>query len=140
MAIKIHSSDKWFSLCIRERADNICEKCGKDYKGNRGLQNAHFESRGNYALRYDPINCFSLCYFCHQQLDGSPIRFTEFYIQKRGQTAYDVLVEKSHDIMLGKSNRRNKDEIAEYYHDVYLSMLLKRSMGITGWLEFVGYV
>ena len=139
MAIKIHPSDKYFSLCIRERNENKCEYCGKDYSEGRGLQCAHYESRGNYALRYDPINAFALCYFHHQQLDGSPIRFTEFYLEKRGQTSLDVLTELSRDLMRGKENRRNKAEIAEHYREEYESMLLKRSYGLTGWLEFVGW-
>ena len=139
MAIKIHPSDKYFSLCIRERNENKCEYCGKDYSEGRGLQCAHYESRGNYALRYDPINAFALCYFCHQQLDGSPIRFTEFYLEKRGQTSLDVLTELSRDLMRGKENRRNKAEIASYYKEVYSQMLMIRSTGVTGWINFVGW-
>ena len=137
--IKILPADKYFSLCIRERSDNICEHCGKDYQDQRGLQCAHYESRGNYSTRFEPINAFALCYYCHQQLDGSPIRFTEFYIQKRGQVALDVLTELTRDLMRGKENRSSKEEIAEYYREVYESMLLQRSYGITGWLEFTGF-
>ena len=139
MKIKILPADKYFSLCARERADNTCERCGKVYPEGRGLQACHFESRGNWAVRFEPLNIFCCCYGCHQQLDGSPITFTEFYIEKRGQVAYDVLVEKTRDLMLGKENRRHKAEIAEWYKEVYSQMLMQRSMGVTGWLEFVGY-
>ena len=139
MAIKILPADKYFSLCIRERAENKCEYCGKDYSEGHGLQCCHFETRGNWAVRFDPINAFSLCYGHHQMLDGSPIKFIEFYIKKRGQVMYDVLVEKTRNLMLGKENRRNKAEIATHYREEYESMLLKRSFGVTGWLDFTGY-
>ena len=76
---------------------------------------------------------------CHSYLDGHKINFKEFYIEKRGQTTYDMLVEKSHNIALGKDNRRNKAEIATHYREEYESMLLKRSYGLTGWLDFTGY-
>ena len=103
------------------------------------MQCAHYQGRGAWETRFMPENLFCLCMGCHSYLDGHKIDFKEFYIQKRGQTAYDVLVEKSHDIMLGKQNRREKDAIAEWYKEVYSQMLMERSMGITGWLEFVGY-
>ena len=137
--IKVIPADKWFSLCIRERADNVCERCGTDYKNRPGLQNCHYETRRNYSIRFEPINCFAMCYGCHQLMDSSRIGFSEFYILKRGQVKLDVLTELSRDLMRGKENRRNKKEIAEYYADVYESMLLQRSYGVTGWLDFVGY-
>ena len=139
MAIKIIQADKYFSLCARERADNTCERCGKVYPEGHGLQACHFESRGNWSVRFEPLNIFCCCYGCHQLLDGSPIRFTEFYIENRGQMKLDVLTELTRDLMRGKENRRNKAEIAEHYREEYESMLLKRSYGLTGWLEFVGY-
>ena len=135
--IKIIPADKYFSLCVRERADNKCEFDGVEY--SQGLQCCHFETRGNWSVRFDPLNAFALCYAHHTLLDGSPIRFTEFYLEKRGQLAYDVLVEKSRDTMLGKQNRREKDQIAQWYKEVYSQMLMRRSLGETGWLEFVGY-
>jgi hypothetical protein len=122
-----------------ERADNTCEYCGKVYTKGHGLHAAHFESRGNWATRFEPLNIFALCYFHHQQLDGSPIKFREFYILKRGIEKLEILTELSRDLMRGKENRKQKKEIAEYYHDVYLEMLLKRSYGMTGWLDFVGF-
>ena len=76
---------------------------------------------------------------CHSYLDSRKVNFKEFFIEKRGILTYDVVVEKSHDIMLGKENRRNKTEIASYYKEVYSQMLMIRSTGVTGWLEFVGW-
>jgi hypothetical protein len=139
MAIKILPADKWFSLCVRERADNTCERCGKVYQVTRGLQCCHYESRRNYSIRFEPLNAFACCYGCHNLLDGSPLQFTQFYVAKRGQDSLDILTELSRDSTRGRENKRNLSEIEEYYHDVYLEMLLKRSYGITGFLPFVGY-
>ena len=139
MKIKIWPADTWFSRCIRERAENTCEKCGKVYPEGRGVECAHYQGRGAWETRFLPLNCFSLCMGCHAYLDGHKVQFEEFFIEKRGQVAYDVLVEKSHDIMLGKENRRNKAEIASYYKEVYSQMLMIRSTGVTGWLNFVGW-
>jgi len=33
----------------------------------------------------------------------------------------------------------NKIEIAQYYKEIYSQMLMIRSTGITGWLDFVGF-
>ncbi len=137
--IKILPADKYFSLCIRERSDNTCERCGTVYQGRPGLQCCHYESRRNYSLRFDPINAFSLDFGCHQLLDGSPIQFTKFYIEKRGQLALDVLVELSCNINRGKEIKHSLKEIETHYREEYESMLLKRSYGLTGWLDFIGY-
>jgi len=133
--IKIWPADKWVSLCVRERAENVCERCG----GTGGLSCAHYQGRGAWETRFLPENLWSLCMGCHSYLDSRKVNFKEFFIEKRGILTYDVVVEKSHDIMLGKENRRNKAEIAEHYREEYESMLLKRSYGVTGWLEFTGY-
>jgi hypothetical protein len=137
--IKILPADKYFSLCVRERADNTCERCGKVYSEGRGLQCCHYESRRNYSTRFEPLNAFALCYGCHQLLDGSPLQFTKFYVDKLGQWELSLLSELSCDIKRGKENKHNLKEIADYYREVYESMLLQRSYGLTGYLPFVGW-
>ena len=135
MKIKIIPADKYVSLCVRERNENKCERCGKE----GSMQCCHYQGRGAWETRFLPENLFCLCMGCHSYLDGHKINFKEFYIEKRGQATYDMLVEKSHNIALGKENRRNKAEIATHYREEYESMLLKRSYGLTGWLDFTGY-
>ena len=133
--IKITPADKYVSLCVRERSENTCERCG----GTGGLQCCHYQGRGAWSTRFEPINLFCLCTGCHSYLDGRKIEFHEFYLEKRGQTSLDVLTELSRDLMRGKENRRNKTEIAEHYREEYESMLLKRSYGVAGWLNFTGW-
>jgi hypothetical protein len=137
--IKITPADKYFSLCIRERSDNTCERCGKVYSEGRGLQCCHYESRRNYSTRFEPLNAFALCYACHCLLDGSPIKFTQFYIDKRSQVMLDILIELSRDITRGKENKHQIKDIADYYREEYETMLCRRSYGMTGWMEFTGY-
>ena len=52
---------------------------------------------------------------------------------------YDLLIEKSNDLMLGKSNRHEKSAIASHYRQQYDEMLRKRAGGVIGYLEFMGW-
>jgi 5-methylcytosine-specific restriction endonuclease McrA len=49
-----------FSKYIRLR-DKRCQRCGSE----ENLQNSHVVPRGNYALRWNEINCKALCIKCH---------------------------------------------------------------------------
>jgi len=139
MAIKRWPADKWVSKCVIERAENTCERCETQYSEGRGLNCCHYQGRGAWETRFLPLNLFCMCMGCHSYMDGRKVFFEEFFIKKRGQLAFDILIEKSHDINLGKENRRNKAEIALHYREEYESMLLKRSYGLVGWLEFTPY-
>ena len=133
------TSDTWFSRCVREGKNNTCERCGKQYSEGRGLQCAHYEGRGNYATRFEPINCFALCYGCHVWLDSHRADAEEFYLSKKGRVSLDVLIEKSRDLMLGKQNRREVKEIAAHYKAEYERIMKLRSEGETRRIEVVGY-
>ena len=135
MKIKIHPADTWTSKCIREGSNQTCERCG----GKTGLQCCHYQGRGAWETRFLPLNLFCLCMGCHSYLDGHKIQFKEFFIRKRGQFAYDVLVEKCHDPMIGKQNRREVKEIAAHYKAEYERIMKLRSEGETRRIEVVGY-
>ncbi len=117
--------DQWFSLCVRERAGWKCECCGKDYTptisentglpGNPGLHCSHYIGRANYAVRFEPYNAVAHCYGCHAKFEGNPHNFMEWTYDRLGGWLYDVLIEKSNNMMLGKQARREKQEIAEHY-------------------------
>ena len=120
--------DYFFSLCVRERAGWKCQKCGKDYTpwtgangypANPGLHCSHYIGRGNYATRFDPLNVDAHCYFCHSQFEGNPHEFREWKLARIGQAVYDVLIEKSRNILLGKQARKEKQQIAEHYKQQY---------------------
>lgn len=65
MKIKIRKADKEFSLYIRKR-DGKCIRCQK----TESLQNSHFWGRARENTRFDPDNCDTLCFRCHQYLGG----------------------------------------------------------------------
>ena len=125
--------DYFFSLCVRERAGWKCEKCGKDYApwtgangypANPGLHCSHYIGRGNYATRFDPLNVDAHCYFCHSQFEGNPHEFRLWKLERVGQEVYDIIIEKSHNILLGKQARKEKQQIAEHYKQQYHLMKL----------------
>lgn len=146
--IAILDPDVWFSLCVRERADWTCQACGKQYtpwftaKGipaNPGLHCSHYVGRGNYAVRFDPDNAVAHCYGCHVKFEGNPHNFMVWTLERLGQTLYDILIEKSNDLMLGKEARRSKAEIAAHYKAEFERMRSERDNGKVGRINFQGY-
>jgi len=89
MRIKIDRSDKYFSLCVRESANNTCERCGNQ---GGGLQNSHYFGRANEATRHSLENCMCLCYGCHV-IWGSTDRegYRDAMIKKLGEKGFKVL-------------------------------------------------
>ena len=136
------AADYWFSRCVRERANWTCERCGKIYhEGNRGIHCAHYETRDNWAVRFEPLNAFCLCHGCHEYFDkGRRFEFRDFYLMRLGQDCYDILNEKSlQSATFAKQAKREKKEIAKHYKAEYDRMLAFRMGGKTGRIEFSGY-
>ena len=117
--------DYWFSLCVRERAGWTCDACHKHYEpsinldtglpGSRSIDCSHYIGRANYSVRFDPLNADAHCCGCHRRFEGNPHMFKEWKSQQLGEDTYNILIEKSNNIMLGKQARREKQEIAEHY-------------------------
>ena len=138
--MKTTSADMWFSRCVRERAEWKCEKCGKQYDStSMGLHCSHFIGRGNWSVRFDPMNADSHCYYCHSQFEGNPHKHTEWK-KRQINGCYDILIEKSNNLMLGKQARHEVKEIAKHYKAEYERMMSIRAEGVTGRLEFEGYL
>ena len=148
--VKKLDPDYWFSLCVRERANWTCECCGRHYEpiisevtgnpANPGLHCSHYIGRANYSVRFDPMDADAHCYGCHAKFEGNPHIFREWKLKRIEQELYDILIEKSEDIMAGKQARREKQEIAEHYKHEYSMMMQRRAQGFTGRIEFVGYL
>lgn len=139
--IKVTPADKWFSMCVRERSDWKCEKCGTQYTPpTAGLQCAHIYGRANKAVRLDPLNAFALCAHCHMYFTANPLEFADFVKKKLGDN-YDILNEKRNNIAIGKEMVRaiKSGAAANYYKGVYQSLREGREKGITGRMEFIGY-
>ena len=145
--IKITNPDKWFSLCVRERADWTCQRCGRKFPEEYsleglpkalGLDCSHYFGRGNWAVRFDPLNAWAHCRGCHGVFEANPHNFREWMHDKLGD-AYDVLVEKSNNRTIGKQARREMNEIAAHYKEEFERMRELRSKGKVGRLNFQGY-
>ena len=103
--IKIDKADQEFSLYIRRR-DKKCVRCGSpgkpDKDGNPvvGLQNSHYFGRGKESTRFDPQNCDSLCFGCHQYW-GSEDReaYRNFKIKQLGEEGYKRLVIRANSLV-----------------------------------------
>jgi hypothetical protein len=75
---KRNNNDILFSKFIRTRDGWKCQyrfKCygGVDYRSNpQGLHCSHFQKRGKWTTRYDPLNCDAACAACHNFVENDP--------------------------------------------------------------------
>lgn len=143
--MKTTPADMWFSKCVRERAEWTCERCHTVYNPPAmGLDCAHYETRDNWAVRFDPINAFSLCRGCHGYFDRERrLEFEELYLNVFGSLTLEVWREKCRrNATVGKEYKRTqgKGEIAKHYKAEYERMLSLRSNGVTGRIEFTGWI
>lgn len=142
--IKRTPADDAFSKCVRERANWTCENCGTYYpEGHRkGLDCSHFFSRGNWSVRFDPANAFAHCVKCHFDLGGSPSDFHQWFIDKCGQGAWDLLNERRNDVWLGKQYKKTKGkgEVAKHYREEFKLMQECRAAGELGKIEFEAWL
>jgi len=138
--IKIKAADKWFSLCIRERACWKCERCGTYYPEDRrmGIHCSHFHGRGKWATRHDPDNCEALCYGCHSYMEQHPDIHRSRELKRLGEGLYEIVKTKSQDTTLGRLAKRSEKAISKHYRDEYRRMLTLRDEGVTGRINFEG--
>ena len=137
-AIKITPADSAFSKCVRERAGWRCEKCGTQYnESSQGLHCSHHHSRGNWSIRFDPLNAEALCYGCHSHHGGTEQRRKEVM----SELEQSILYEKMNDHDLGREARKTKGkgDIAKHYREELEKMKKQREDGVMGRIEFVGY-
>ena len=136
--IKRTTADKWFSDCIRERADWTCQSCKTEYTPPaRGLECAHIIGRANKAVRWDELNALALCTGCHMHYTGNPLEFVQLVERELGTGAREILQEKARGIF--KYNKAAIKEATEHYKDQYKKMREKRMNGFVGWLEFESF-
>ena len=149
LKVKKLDPDQWFSLCVRERAGWNCQACGKHYEpwesakglpANPGLHCSHYVGRANYATGFDPLNVDAHCYGCHAKFEGNPHIFMGWKFEQLGGVLYDLLIEKSNNVILGKQARREKQQIAEHYKSEFERMQRLRSKGVVGRINFQGYL
>ena len=90
--------DTIFSIYIRRRfaVEDVaeCFTCGvqRHYKE---LQCGHFQSRKNYATRWDPDNCRVQCYACNCMKYGEQYKFGLKLDKDHGKGLAESLLQKS---------------------------------------------
>ena len=82
----IKKLDAVFSKYIRAR-DKYCVICGSPNQANNG----HLFSRRHYATRWCEINCNQQCYPCNFKHSKDFVPYTQWFIKKHGQDAFDEL-------------------------------------------------
>lgn len=140
--MKIYPADKWFSRCVRERSDWTCERCHTRYTPpTQALHCSHYIGRGNWAVRFDPLNAMALCHGCHQLMGSARGAHDRLYNNVFGSFAAEIVEEKSQDVSLMKFYRRTKGvgDIVQHYKDEYERMMDLRAEGVTGRLEFAAW-
>ena len=117
VTVKRTPADIAFSLCVRERANWKCERCGKYYPEGRrkGLECSHHHSRGKWGIRHDPMNGEALCTGCHFEEGGTEQRRRA--VLSKGEQ--EILWEKMADTSLGREARKTKGkgDISKHYRD-----------------------
>ena len=140
-AVKIKQADKWFSKCVRARANWCCERCGTQHdKSSQGLHCSHYHGRGRWAVRFDPENAEALCYGCHSLMGSLPVEHTKRIQEKLGQYRFNALRERSNDLKRGRDAKRDEKEISKHFKAEYERMEKMRECGDVGRIEFEGYL
>ncbi len=136
MNIRRDKRDKLFSLLIRERANNTCERCKTYYpEGNRsGLECSHFFTRSRKSIRWHPLNAAAHCTGCHTRLGGNPLEFADWIHTYLGKQQRAILRARN-----GQLLRLKKHDLADIHANLKASwqdMQARREAGETGRLEF----
>ncbi len=137
--IKTTPADQAFSKCVRERAGWKCQKCGAQHdESSTGLHASHHHGRGNWSIRFNPLNAEALCYGCHSHYGGTEKRRNEVLTK----VEQDLLYELMEDRDLGREYRRTKGkgDIAKHYREEFKRMKALRAEGVTGRIEFEGWI
>jgi cytochrome c553 len=138
-AIKVTSADKYFSLCVRERANWSCERCGLNLRHEPArLHCSHVYSRRWASVRHEPMNALALCVGCHRTMGENPIDHAELYREIWGNQAYELLRELKERIVRKKD--RPEKEIAKHYRKELARMQDARGRGFDGRIELVGWL
>jgi hypothetical protein len=135
--IKITSADRWFSLCVRERSDWHCERCGRRKAIGPGLHCSHFYGRSARSTRYHADNAFAHCMGCHQHLGSHPELFREWVLEQLGEARFEMLRERFN--MVFKWRPKMEREVAAFYKIQHALMLRLRADGVTGRMEFASW-
>lgn len=135
--IKRTPADAAFSLCVRERADWTCERCGSKPHA-QGLHCAHVMSRGHWSVRFDPCNALALCYGCHRITEQRrEVELLPLVKRTFGEAQWDRVFADA--MKPARHMRKAVPEIAAHYRAELKRMQALRDAGHVGRIEFDGW-
>lgn len=112
--IKRWAADKWFSLCVRHRADYTCESCG-----GGATDCAHIFGRADFTVRWCGLNAMALCRHCHDRYGQHPLLFAELVDAKWPDRRTMLQVKRRGKL---KNNAENRKLISDHYRKEYRRM------------------
>ena len=83
--------DILFSKYMRLKSEGVCEHCLCTFPIGK-LQISHLFGRRHKAVRWSERNVSVLCFTCHRQFHESPVDHVNWFMGKRGQQEYDLLL------------------------------------------------
>jgi len=136
MKIKIDKRDSKFSLLVRERANNVCERCGVSGE-NAKLECSHIFSRRHRSIRWHPDNAQCLCFTCHKWWHDSPALSGVWIRDMLGDGYIDLLEEKKNTIV--KYSKVVLEDLSKHLNAEYKRVLEVRKTQETGRIEFEAF-
>lgn len=94
MKIRRAKADNLYSLLIRHRAGNKCERCERT---DGQMHCSHHVPRGVKALRFDPANAACLCFQCHAWWHSNPAESGPWLVELIGQTKFSYLLRRANE-------------------------------------------
>lgn len=74
---------------IRERDKGQCQFCPKNANQGWRMTNSHYWGRGDKSNRFNPKNCDTLCFTCHQDNEGNKQgKYREWKLKQLGEEVY----------------------------------------------------
>lgn len=136
--VQIKPCDTAFSRVVREANDWTCVRCqSKHERGSTGLHNSHIFSRRHRTIRWCKENTQSLCFPCHQWFGGNPADSGQWVTELLGEEFIDRLREKR-DLKI-KIPKSEEKLIAKHYREELKRIEHLRSVGHTGYIDFLSY-
>jgi 5-methylcytosine-specific restriction endonuclease McrA len=88
--------DREWSLAVRARDGNVCQKCGS----GRALNGAHiFGKKAHPGVRHDVDNGIALCWPCHRWwAHQEPVEFAEFALEFLGRRRFNALRKRANEV------------------------------------------
>ncbi len=153
MKLKLTPADKKFSNCVRERSNWTCDYNGTVFaeaqitKKTKGLHCSHWKGRGNWAVRFEPLNAFSHSYGSHQLLgsnqDGKFDRWVEEFLGKERKEIVEELAQctkRGREYRKANKGRGKNNALLEHYTKELDRMIEMRNDGYQGRIDFVAFI